>query len=482
MFLVELKTFSIFNGMDLRTLGAALNQIAEEKGIAKEKVLDAIEMALAAAYKKDYGERGQLIRAKLDLENGRIELWQVKLVVDESMIKTEEEIAAAREAAERGEFVPQEEEQDDEGKPKKVRFNPERHIMQDEARAINPQITLGEEMVFALETKEDFGRVAAQTAKQVILQRLREAERESIHEEFTEKTGQIMSGVVQRMEGAYVFVDVGKAVAILLPKDQAPRDRYRPGERLRFYVLGIEQSPRGPQVYVSRTHPKLISKLFELEVPEIAGDSVEIKAIAREPGERSKIAVASKEEGVDPIGACVGQRGTRVGAVIQELGGEKIDIIEWRESPAEFVAAALSPAKVTDVKLEGARAIASVSEDQLSLAIGRGGQNVRLAAKLTGWRIDIRSKETGEIEETSEKEVSEEKVEEGEEAPAQEGGDVPVSEVVEEKESTETTEKPKPAKRTRKAKKEEAEAEEEKEETAEISSQEEKNGEVEKES
>ena len=209
-------------------------------------------------------------------------------------------------------------------------------------------------------------------------------------------------------------------------------------------------------MYVSRSHPKLIAKLFELEVPEIAGESVEIKAIAREPGERTKIAVASKEEGVDPIGACVGQRGTRVGAIIQELGGEKIDIIEWRESPAEFVAAALSPAKVTDVKLEGSRAIASVTEDQLSLAIGRGGQNVRLAAKLTGWRIDIRSKETGEIEETSEKEEGEEQAP-GADVPAQESGEAAVPEATEEKESGETAEKPKPAKRTKKVKKEKEE-------------------------
>lgn len=205
---------------------------------------------------------------------------------------------------------------------------------------------------------------------------------------------------------------------------------------MRFYVLGIEQGPKGPQVYVSRSHPKLISKLFELEVPEIASESVEIKAIAREPGERSKIAVVAKEEGVDPIGACVGQRGTRVGAVIQELSGEKIDIIEWKEQPAEFIAASLSPAKVSDVRLEGTRAVATVAEDQLSLAIGRGGQNVRLAAKLTGWRIDIKSKETGEIEETSEEEA---KAAEANEEVAEEGIDAPAQEASEEKESTETT-------------------------------------------
>lgn len=392
---------------DLRAFNAAISQIAEEKGIARETILEAIEMAIAAAYKKDYGERGQIVRAKLELNSGDLKLWQVKLVMDETMIKSEEEIEEERRlATESGETLHEEEVPTQRGveaeeEPRKVRFNPEKHIMLEEARALNPDIQVGEEMTFPLETREEFGRVAAQTAKQVIVQRLREAERDAVYKEFESKTGELASGVVQRLEGPYVFVDVGKTVAIMLPKDQVSRDRYRIGDRVRVFVLGIETGPKGPQVYVSRSHPKLISKLFELEVPEIAAGSVEIKAIAREPGERSKIAVASLEEGVDPIGSCVGQRGTRVNAVIQELGGEKIDIIEWKEEPAEFVAASLAPAKVLDVKLEATHAVATVAEDQLSLAIGKEGQNVRLAAKLTNWRIDIKGKESGEIEESS---------------------------------------------------------------------------------
>ncbi len=394
---------------DLRAFNAAIAQIAEEKGIEKDAVIETIEMAIAAAYKKDYGERGQIVRAKLDLVTGKLDLWQVKLVVDETMIKSEEEIEEERRlAAEQGEVRHEKEKEEElpivggaEEAPRKVRFNSERHIMFEDARALKSDAAVGEEMTFSLETREEFGRVAAQTAKQVIVQRLREAEREAVYKEFESKTGQIASGIIQRMEGPYVFIDVGKTVAIILPKDQVPRDRYRMGDRMRVFVLGIERGPKGPQVYVSRAHPKFVSKLFELEVPEVAAGSVEIRAIAREPGERTKIAVASTEEGVDPIGSCVGQRGTRVNSVIQELGGEKIDIIEWKESSAEFVAAALAPAKVLDVKLESGHAVATVAEDQLSLAIGKEGQNVRLAAKLTNWRIDIRSKETGEIEQSS---------------------------------------------------------------------------------
>ncbi|MBI2463167.1 MAG: transcription termination/antitermination protein NusA [Candidatus Spechtbacteria bacterium] len=416
--------------MDLRALSSALSQIAEEKGIKVDQVLEAIEMAIAAAYKKDYGERGQIVRAKFDPETGKMEVWQVKIVVDETMIKTEEEIEAARQAAlESGEaYQPEEEEvftkEGEEAVPHKIRFNPEKHIMIEEAKQIDPNVELGQEMIFPLETREDFGRVAAQTAKQVVIQRIREAERESIYTEFESKTDQIISGVVQRMEGPYVFVDIGKTIGIVLPKDQVARERYRIGERMRFYVLGIESGPKGPQVYLSRSHPKFVARLFELEVPEISGGSVEIKAIAREAGDRTKIAVASLEDGVDPIGSCVGQRGTRVAAVIHELGGEKIDIIEWKSEPAAFISAALSPAKVLDVKLENGRALVTVVEDQLSLAIGREGQNVRLAAKLTNSKIDIKSKETGEIKgstETAEEDAPvetegkpEEKIEEAE--------------------------------------------------------------------
>jgi N utilization substance protein A len=278
-----------------------------------------------------------------------------------------------------------------EDKEKKIRFNPEKHIMLAEAQKIKSDVVVGEELEFPLETKEDYGRIAAQTAKQVIIQRIREAERETIFDEYKEKEGQIISGVIQRYDRGNVYVDLGKTIGILFPEEQVGSERYPIGDRLKFYVLAVEKTFKGPGIVLSRSHPKLISKLFELEVPEIAQKTVEIKALVREPGSRSKIAVASLEEGVDPVGSCVGQKGTRVAAVINELGGEKIDIIEWSEDSARFMANALSPAKVKEMEINEKKREAKVyvPEDQLSLAIGKGGQNVRLAAKLTGWKIDV---------------------------------------------------------------------------------------------
>ncbi|MEX2008201.1 MAG: transcription termination factor NusA [Candidatus Spechtbacterales bacterium] len=386
--------------IDLKNFMSAIAQIEEEKGIPKEKIIETIEMALAAAYKKDYGERGQIVRTKLDSQSGSFKIWQEKLVVDETMIKSEEEIAAEREAG--IEEQDEREEEPEEDEPKKVRFNEERHIMVDEARAIKKGIEPGEVLTFDLEFHDDFGRIAAQTAKQVIIQRVREAEREAIYEEYEDKVDQIISGTVQRIEGAYIFFDLGKTTGVMLAKDRIPIERYRPGVHMRLYLVAVEHGPKGPQIYVSRSHPKMLSRLFELEVPEIGSGAVEIKALAREAGARSKIAVTSHEDGVDPIGSCVGQRGTRVAAVIQELGGEKIDIILWSDDSEEFIANALSPARVLEAEVEEGRARVTVAEDQLSLAIGKEGQNVRLAAKLTGWKIDIVSKETGEVEQTSE--------------------------------------------------------------------------------
>ncbi|MDP1629316.1 MAG: transcription termination factor NusA, partial [bacterium] len=353
----------------------------------------------AAAYKKEYGRKGQMVRAKFDKETGEVKISQVKLVVDESMLKSEEEIKKIEEEKEKllQEEAPKEREEmefageEGEEKEKKVRFNPDKHIMFEEAQKIKSDAVVGEEMEFPLESKEDYGRIAAQTAKQVIIQRIREAEREIIFDEYKEKQGEIISGVIQRIERGNVFVDLGKIIGVLFPEEQPRFERYRISDRLKFYILAVEKSLKGPVIVLSRSHPKLIFKLFELEVPEIAQKIVEIKALAREAGSRSKIAVDSTEEGVDPIGSCVGQKGTRVAAVIGELGGEKIDIIKWSEEPAKFIASALSPAKVKEVEINEKRREAKVyvPEDQLSLAIGKGGQNVRLAAKLTGWRIDV---------------------------------------------------------------------------------------------
>jgi len=364
--------------LDLKTVGLAINQIAEEKGILKEKVVETIEMALAAAYKKEYGKKNELVRARFNPDTGDLKFYQVKLVVDETMLRDEgeEETEGAL----------------GESEERKIRFNPDRHIMIEDAHKIKSGILPGEELEFPLETKVDFGRIAAQTAKQVILQRIHEAERETTFEEYKSKEGEILSGIIQRIEGRNVFIDLGKTVGLMFADETIPNERYHVGERLKFYVVSVEQNPRGPSVFLSRSHPKFVSKLFALEVPEMSEGIVEIKAIAREPGSRTKVAVASNDEAIDPIGACVGQKGTRVAAVIHELGGEKIDIIGWSDDPTKFITNALLPAKVIDVEIRsGHEARAFVPPDQLSLAIGRGGQNVRLAARLTGWKIEVRS-------------------------------------------------------------------------------------------
>lgn len=404
--------------MDLKNFSQAIRELAEEKGIAMEKVIETIELAIAAAYKKDYGKKGQIIRAKFNPETGQVLFTQIKIAVDESMIKTEEEIAVEeeerqkriQEALERGERVRHIDEDDDDflrrrpqpdeaaetEEPKKVRFNTEKHLMLDEAKKIKKSVMLGDELEFPLEAHEDFGRIASQTAKQVIIQRIREAEREAVFEEYKGKEGELVSGVVQRIEGRNVFVDLGRGMGMLPYEEQIPRERYRIGERFKALVVLAEKNTRGPGIFLSRSHPKFLEKIFELEVPEIASGAVQIKAVAREPGARSKVAVVSIDENIDPVGSMVGQKGVRVTTVINELGGEKIDIIEWNEKQEKFIANSLSPARVLDVEImervKAARAL--VPDDQLSLAIGKGGQNVRLAAKLTGWRIDVRSEKT----------------------------------------------------------------------------------------
>ncbi|OHA63029.1 MAG: transcription termination factor NusA [Candidatus Wildermuthbacteria bacterium RIFCSPHIGHO2_12_FULL_45_9] len=377
--------------IDFKNFGVLLDSIAEEKGLSKEQVLETLNQALAAAYKKEFGKRGQHIKAQLNTQKGGVDFWQVKLVVTPDQLYTEEELEEMREHREEGEEVSGEE--GEEGS-KKVRYNPERHLLFQEAQQIKADAQPGDEIEIPLESKTEYGRIAAQTAKQVILQKIREAERETIMKEFASKEETLVSGVVQRMEGRAVFVDLGKTLGILPPEEQVPGEFYRIGQRLRFYVLRVEDSAKGPAILLSRAYPKFISKLFELEVPEIASGTVEIKGITREAGSRSKVGVMSHDDGVDPVGAMVGQRGTRVSAVINELGGEKIDIIEWSDDPQIYVGNALSPAKCLEVELYPRnKAVAIVSEDQLSLAIGKEGQNVRLAAKLTGWKIDVRTPE-----------------------------------------------------------------------------------------
>lgn len=365
--------------LDLKVLRSALEQLEEERKIPKEKIIEAIEQALAAAYKKEYGKRGQIIRAKFDVDTGTTQFFQIKKVVDDTMVR----------------IVPEGEEEietDVDPADERVRYNEEHHIFLEDARKIKKGVELDEEIIFPLETKEDFGRIAAQTAKQVIIQRIREAERSSILDEYGTKEGEIINGVVQKIERGTLYVDFNRATGIMPFEEQIPTERYSRGERIRAYLYLVEETPRGVNLRLSRTHPKFLSKLFEMEAPEVASGVVEIKAIAREPGSRSKIGVHSNDEHVDPVGSCVGQRGVRVTTVMNELGGEKIDIIPWSEEPSVFVANALSPAHVLDIQInaEEHKAMIEVADDQLSLAIGKGGQNVRLAAKLTGWRIDIK--------------------------------------------------------------------------------------------
>lgn len=386
--------------LNVKELSKALKQVAEEKGLEPEKVLEVIESSIAAAYKREYGQRGEIIRCKLDQATGELKFWQVKTVVDETTVRfvseieeaeeREKEEKGAREARKKGRA--EQETRVAEGEEKLPRFNPERHITLEEAEKVKKGVRVGDEVTFPLEPHDEFGRIAAQTAKQVILQKLRESERDSILAEWRDKEGQIVSGAVQRFERGNVFIDLGRTIGVMFANESIPGEHYRSGERLRFLVLAVQEDTRLPGIILSRSHPKFVIELFRMEVPELAEDAIEIKAIAREPGNRTKVAVASKAEGVDPVGALVGQRGTRVMAVNNELGNEKIDIAEWSEEPEKFIANALSPAKVESVEILPRReARAYVPENQLSLAIGKGGQNVRLAAKLTGWKIDVRS-------------------------------------------------------------------------------------------
>lgn len=379
---------------DLKVINSVLDQLEEERGIPREKVIDAIETALATAYKKEYGKRGQIIRAKFDVSTGAVEFYQVNIVVDDTMVRGEEE---------------EPENEDD----LRSRFNPEHHIMIEDAKRIKKDAELDDEIVFPLEEKDDFGRIAAQTAKQVIIQKIREAEKVSILKEYGEHEGEIVTGTVQRIERGNVYIDLGRATGILPYDEQIRGEHFRQGERLRALLYSVDEGTRGTFLKLSRSHPDFLKKLFESEVPEIASGAVEFKGIAREAGSRTKIAVASHDEHIDPVGSLVGQRGVRVATVMGELGGEKIDIIEWSEDPKEFIEEALSPANILDVEIDEAeeRATVEVAEDQQSLAIGRGGQNVRLAAKLTGWKIDIHSvggESIAEADESGEVTVTEE--------------------------------------------------------------------------
>lgn len=381
---------------DLKVINAVLEEMEEERGIPREKMIDAIEQSLATAYKKEFGKRGQIVTCKFDLTTGTTIFNQIKIVVDDSMLKPE---------LVEGEEEPEGEEGGENADDGRVRFDEEKHIMIQTARMIKKDVQLGEELVFPLEPRDDFGRIAAQTAKQVIVQKIREAEKDAAMTEFGQKAGDIVMGHVQRFERGNLYVDLGRVTALMPYDEQIPGERYKPGERIRALLVAVEETSRGIFLKLSRSHPDFLSGLFAIEAPELQSGAVEVKAVAREAGARSKIAVYANDQHIDPVGSLVGQRGVRVSTVMSELGGEKIDIIEWSPTPAEFIEDSLSPAQVLNVKIvsepneetgERGHAVAEVAPDQQSLAIGRGGQNVRLTAKLTGWKIDIVSAQTGD--------------------------------------------------------------------------------------
>jgi N utilization substance protein A len=402
LFFYQIKRLKDKNMFDLKVIHSVLSQMEEERGIPKEKVIEAIEMALATAYKKEYGKRGQIVRAAFDLNSGKAEFLQVKKVVDDTTVIFDD--PDSEEAAPLGRDTNEMVKTDE-----KEHYNPEHHILLEDAKKMKKDAKLEDEMVFPLESKSDYGRIAAQTAKQVIIQKIREAEKTSVLKEYGAREGEIVNGSVQRMERGNIFVDMGRASGLLPYEEQIPGEHYKQGERVRVYLSRVEETPKGIFLRLSRSHPKFLAKLFEIEVPEIVAGAVEIKAIAREAGSRSKIAVFSNDSHIDPVGSMVGQRGVRVSTVMSELGGEKIDIIEWSAEPEKFIEDSLSPAKVLKVALnkEEMKAVVEVAEDQQSLAIGKGGQNVRLAAKLTGWKIDIQSTKATP-------EATEEKVEDAE--------------------------------------------------------------------
>lgn len=332
----------------------ALEQLEKEKGIKKDVIIEAIEAALISAYKKNFGS-AMNVKVNIDRTTGDVKVFGLRKVAE----------------------VPDMEQMD---------------ISVDEAARLNPTLAVGDIAEMEV-TPRTFGRIAAQTAKQVVVQKLREAERGIIYDEFYNKESDIVTGIIQRIEKRNVIVDLGKTEAVLAPTEQTPGEEYRFNERLKSYIVEVKKTTKGPQIMISRTHPGLVKRLFELEVPEIHDGTVEIKSISREPGSRTKIAVYSKDENVDPVGACVGQKGTRVQAIVDELRGEKIDIIKWSNDPREYISSSLSPAKVVrvDVTEDEKAARVIVPDYQLSLAIGKEGQNARLAAKLTGWKIDIKS-------------------------------------------------------------------------------------------
>ncbi len=361
----------------------AITQLSAEKNLPKEVVISAVESALVSAYRKDSFMPTQNIEVKINRNTGRVEVWAEKTVV---------------------------------AKPADIK----QEISLTDAKRIKSDVKIGD-LIMVESTPQDAGRIAAQTAKQVILQRLHEAEHSAIFEEYAGKSGDIVSGVIQRIEPRQVLIDLGRVEAVLPSNEWMSNERYRIGQRLKVYMVEVAKTPRGPRVIVSRSHPELLKRLFELEVPEVSNGTVEIKSVAREAGFRSKVAVAARQPGIDPVGCCVGLRGIRIQNIVSELSGEKIDVVLWNADPFAFIASSLSPAQIIAVELNktDGQATVIVPDRQLSLAIGKEGQNARLAAKLTGWRIDIKPASVYEAEKAAAKPVEEAVV--TEEMPVQTG-------------------------------------------------------------
>ncbi len=410
--------------LDLKDLKGAIKQIVQEKGLQEDKIWQAIELAIAKAYKKEYLSKHAQVRSTIDENTGEVKFYRVYLVVDESMIlpikpqeeitdelqpSTEEGIAEAQSRENKESVEEETEEEDIDEETKKIRFNSERHMMIEDAKKINKKIQLGEELVIDLKQEESFTRIAAQSAKQTIIQQLRELEKETIVSEFENKEGEIISGIIQKIDRGTVLVHLGKAMGILPAKEAIPFERFQTEERKKFLILGIQEMKGSLVVLLSRSHPQFIAKLLSLEVPEIQEGIVEIKAIAREPGYRTKIAVISTQQEVDAVGSCIGPKGVRVNTLVEEIPDEKIDVVEYSEEPATFVINALSPVKVKETEIDPGRKEVKVfvSPELLSAVIGKNGQNVRLASKLTGWNIKVYSTVAPDFEQAKTEEEKE---------------------------------------------------------------------------
>jgi len=418
-------------------LSNAIKHVCEEKGLDMDAVISTIEYALAAAYRKDFGQKNQNITVEFNPEEGTSKVYDVKTVVEDMPEEEEQEKEEAedkkekkgkkltedknkkekKESKEKKEDEDGKEDKKDEEEKEERKFNPKTEIQISDAKLFKKTVKIGDEIKTKLEVPDAYGRMAAQTAKQVIIQRLREAEREMIFNDFKDKEHEVVGGVIQRREGRIILVDLGKSVGVIPPDEQIMGEKYNTGDRVKVYVKEVTLKSRGPEIILSRTSEEILKKIFYLEIPEISNGLIELKSVAREAGSRSKVAVWTDSENVDPIGSCVGQRGSRIQTIISELGGEKVDIIEYDEDLSRYISNALSPAKIgkIDMNEETKKATVTVPNDQLSLAIGKSGQNARLAAKLTGWKIDIvEDKTASEAEDKENKTEDDKKNEESE--------------------------------------------------------------------